>query len=105
MSERGEGWISASTTVVATDDQLSTTIDGEAVTLQVESGTYYGFNEVASRIWELLQEPRTVGEITETILAEYDVSPDQCRQDVESTVAEMATADLVETDPDTQGGD
>lgn len=100
MTQVREGDVTESTTVVATDDQLSTTVDGEAVLLQLESGRYYGFNEVASRIWELVQKPRTMSEIRAEILDTYDVSPEQCTRDVRSVLSEMAAADLVEIDPD-----
>lgn len=104
MPQVDEEDVTESTTVVATDEQLSTTIDGEAVILQLESGRYYGFNEVASRIWELVQEPRTIGEVRDEVLSTYDVSSDRCTQDVRSILSEMAAADLIEIDPDGDGG-
>lgn len=97
--------LSDSTKVVATDDQLATSVDGETVILQLESGTYYGFNDVASRIWELIQEPRTVADVRDEILAEYDVSPDRCARDVASTLTDMADAGLVELEIDANGSE
>lgn len=84
--------------IVATDDQLATTVDDETVLLQTDTGTYYGFNEVAARVWDVVQEGTTVTEVVETIHAEYDVDASQCRRDVESILHEMEAADLVRID-------
>jgi hypothetical protein len=35
---------------------------------------HYGLEEVGARIWELIAEPRTVGEICDTLLDEYESS-------------------------------
>lgn len=87
--------IIASTTAVAAENALSTTIDGETVILQQEAGEYYGLNEVATFIWELLEEPRTVNTICEAVTAEYDVTHERCESDVTMMLAELAEKELV----------
>jgi hypothetical protein len=89
--------ISRATTIVASDDCLSTTTDGESVILHVEHGQYYGFNEVGTDIWEFAQEPRTVEEICERVRRSYDVGEERCLADVTDLVAEMLDLDLVRT--------
>lgn len=89
--------VSKSTAVVATDDCLSTTTDGESVILHVERGEYYGFNEVGTEVWELTQEPRTVAEICQAIQESYDVDEQRCLDDVTELVAEMLDYGLVTT--------
>ena len=44
-------------------DILSRILDGEAVLLDLASGTYFGLNPVGSRVWELISASKTVGEI------------------------------------------
>jgi len=88
--------ISASTEVVASETALSTTLDGEAVILEKESGTYYGLNDVATVIWESLDERRTVGDLRDVVLVEYDVDPERVQEDVESVLTDMASNGLVE---------
>lgn len=87
-------------TVVATEDCVSATLDGEEIMLHTESGVYYGVNPVGRRIWELVQSPTTVDEIYQRIAEEYDVSPDQCRDDVMDFLDDLAAADLVRIDAD-----
>jgi len=88
--------VSGSAVVVAADDCLSTTIDGEAVILDPNAGQYYGFNEVGSFIWEHIQDPETIDAVCEAVGQAYDVSEDRCRSDVEDLFEEMLHAGLVE---------
>jgi phage protein U len=87
--------LSATTTVVATEDALSTTIDDETVILHESSGKYYGLNDVGTFVWDLLEEPRTVGATCEAVTAEYDVAYERCEADVTEMVAELAEKGLV----------
>ena len=52
-------------------------IDGEAVIVLPQSSQVNVLNEVGSRIWEFIDGTRNVGEITEIIVAEYDVTAEQ----------------------------
>ena len=64
-------------------------IDGEAVIVLPESSQVNVLNEVGSRIWELIDGTRSIGEITEIIVAEYDVSAEQAERDVEEFIEEL----------------
>ena len=88
----------ASTTAVASESALSTTVDGSTVILHQDSGTYYGLNEVGTFIWDLLQEPCSVDDICSEVFAEYDVTRERCRSDVEELLADLAANDLVRLD-------
>lgn len=88
--------ISPETRVVAIKEQMSTNLGQEAVILQLRKGVYYGLNPVGARIWELLKEPRTVQDIKEVILSEYQVEPEQCEQDLLRMLKELAAHGLIE---------
>jgi hypothetical protein len=68
--------------VVAISDQVSADLQGEAVVLSLADATYYGLNDVGARIWELVQEPRRVGDVLDSLVAEFDVDASQCRSDL-----------------------
>ncbi len=70
--------ISPESTVWRIDDIVSSDIDGEVVMLDIESGSYYGLNDSAGRIWELIETPVTVSRILSELSAEYDVPTDTC---------------------------
>ena len=87
-----------STTVTAVEECLATTLDGESVVLHMDAGEYYGFNDVATYIWDRIQEPRTVGEICELVSSEYDVSYERSREHTSALLAELDEKGLVETE-------
>ena len=90
------GTISECSTVVVTKDQVSCDLSGEAAILNLKTSTYFGLNTVGASIWKLIQEPRTVKEIKEAILEEFDVEPDLCEHDVLELLQELSTHGLIE---------
>ncbi|MDP9328346.1 MAG: PqqD family peptide modification chaperone [Actinomycetota bacterium] len=82
--------------VRAAPEQVSSDVAGETVILELGRGVYYGLADVGARVWELLREPRTVGEIRDIVVSEYDVEPERAGADLLSLLAEMQTRELVE---------
>ena len=96
--------LSGHATVVAVKQQVSCDLDEEAVILHLKAGVYYGLDSVGARIWALIQEPKTVDQIKDAILKEYDVEPDRCERDVLALLQELAAEDLIEITTETQSG-
>lgn len=88
--------ISRDSVVVACEGNISCDLASEAAVLDFKSGMYYGLDEVGARIWKLIAEPRTVGEICDTLLDEYDIEPDACERDVIALLGELAAKGLIE---------
>ncbi len=88
--------LDTASTVVVAPDVLSTQLGTEQVMLNLRDGTYYGLDEVGSRIWMLLQSPVQVGSICDAIAGEYDVEADRCRADVFRLLHELMQRGLVE---------
>lgn len=89
-----EPTLSGSSRVVATKDQIFSDLGGEIVILNVASGVYHGLDEVGARVWHLIQQPRTVDEIRDAILDEYEVVPEQCERDVMTLLQQLVQAGL-----------
>jgi hypothetical protein len=70
-------------------DMISAEIGGEAVMMSIEKGAYFGLNPIATRIWDLIEQPKSVAELIAVISAEYEVSDAQCAADVQEFVADM----------------
>lgn len=83
------------TTIEKKQDIISSGMDDETVMMSIENGEYYGLNPVGSRIWELLDRPRTVGGICDILLAEYDVPAEECRREVMEFVEKLLEKKLV----------
>jgi hypothetical protein len=90
--------VTENSTVVATTGQVSTELDGRAVILDVTSGTYYELNEVGSRVWTLIQSTIQVTDIHEQLLAEYEVDPELCMQDLLALLRQLASVGLVQVE-------
>ena len=88
--------LTQSTTVVTAEDALSTKIDGETVILHQDVGKYYGLNEVGTFIWELLQQPRSVGELCQEVVTAYGVERERCRNDIEELLVDLVEKNLVQ---------
>ena len=82
--------------VARTGESLSATLDGEAVLLQPEAGMYYGMNEVATVLWERLEEPATVADLRAELRSEFDVEAAVADRDLRTFLADLEAADLVE---------
>ena len=91
--------ISAISVVVAARGQLSTSLAGEVVILDVEGGTYFGLDGVGARVWELLQAPRPVADIVDRLAPEYDVARDILAADVHELLEDLAGRGLIDVDP------
>lgn len=88
--------ITLNSTVSVSSEQVSSELAGEAVILDLKSGNYYGLDEVGARIWELIQKPKTVREVRDAIMAEYDVDAARCEQDLQKLLTELASQQIIE---------
>jgi hypothetical protein len=61
----------------------------EMVMMSVDAGRYYGLNAVGSRIWELLDAPRSASQICHQILEEFDVDATTCEAEVRRFLGEL----------------
>lgn len=75
---------------------LEAEVDGELVGLHIDNGTAYGFNATATRIWALIEEPRTLHELVDELTAEFEIDADTCAVDVTATLEELEREGLVE---------
>jgi hypothetical protein len=57
-------------------------VGDETVILDLGSGTYYGLDSVGQAIWILMRDGKTLGEICDILLEEYDVSREAITRDV-----------------------
>jgi hypothetical protein len=70
-------------------------VDGEAVIILADSGQVNVLNPVGTRIWELADGARSVRQIAEAIVAEFDVTPEAASQDVTEFLQELVDAGML----------
>lgn len=75
---------------------MSCNLGDESVILNLKDSIYYGLDDVGNLVWGLIQERRSIAEIRDAILAEYDVAADRCEHDLYRLLGQMAERGLVE---------
>jgi len=88
VSQPGQRWSAAKT-------QISTTVDEDTVILDTASGRYFSLEGVGSTLWRALQEPRSFGELLETVTDAYDVGVETAERDVRALLSNLEEAGLV----------
>jgi len=88
--------LSGQSKVVVSQDQVHCDLSVEAAILNLKSGVYFGLNTVGASIWKLIQEPRTIKEIRDVLVDEYDVEPKRCEKDILELLQELSTHGLIE---------
>jgi len=77
-------------------EQVSCDVGGEAAVLNLSNAAYYGLDAVGARIWSLLAAPKTVSQIRDALLKEYEVVAERCERDLWRFLSELAAEDLIE---------
>ena len=76
-------------------DLLEAVVDRELIGLDVEGGSCFGFNGTATRIWQLLEEPKSLDELRDLLMEEYEVEPAACEEDLLLFLRAMARDGLI----------
>jgi hypothetical protein len=72
-----------SQTVVVRDSELTpAVVEGQAVVLSLRAGSYFEFNVVGTEIWNMLVQPRSVGQIFDELSRAFDVDMKAVERDV-----------------------
>ncbi len=69
-------------TIRRSDIALSAKASGTLLLMNMERGRYHGLNRVAERIWDLLAAPTTPQRIVDDLVAEYEISAQDCTREV-----------------------
>ncbi len=88
--------VSVDSTIVATKEQVSADLAGESVILNLKSGVYYGLDPLGATVWGLIQKPKSLSEVRDAVLQEYEVEPERCERDLMALFQELAEEGLVE---------
>jgi hypothetical protein len=70
-------------------------VNEELVMMDIDRGKYFSLNNVATRIWEILDVPLGMEEICLQLMQEYAVEEVQCRAETEACLAEMISLGLL----------
>ena len=77
-------------------DVLVSNLDGESVLLNLRTETYFGLDEVGTRMWTVLTAAESIQAAFDMLAREYDVDPSQLRQDLRDFLDELTARQLLD---------
>jgi len=80
-------------------DVVGRLIDGEAVLVHPGQGVVRVLNEVGAYLWERIDGVRSATDLTDAVVAEYEVDPARAQADVLAFLAALAERGVIELMP------
>lgn len=74
---------------------LMRSLGNEMVMLDLDAESYYGLNEVGSRLMQLAEKGSTLERVAEQLFSEFEVDREQLERDVKAIAAELIEAGLL----------
>jgi hypothetical protein len=86
---------------VRSQSVVARVVSGETLIVPIRGkvgdlASIYSFNGTGTLIWKLLDSPKTIAQLAEGVVQEYEVDPAHAKRDVASFVSEMKAVGLVE---------
>ncbi|MBI2571580.1 MAG: PqqD family protein [Candidatus Schekmanbacteria bacterium] len=73
-------------------------IESDIVMTDLDAGMYYSLNETGARLWSMIAEPLTLGEVCDALAEEYGVDRSRCLQEVVRFAEELRRRSLLEVE-------
>ncbi len=70
-------------------------IAGQAVAVDLREAAFHLLNPVATRIWEMIDGTKSMREITDALLAEFDVGREELERDCVEFINQMTEKNLL----------
>ncbi|MPZ79823.1 MAG: PqqD family peptide modification chaperone [Actinophytocola sp.] len=76
-------------------DISARTIGAETIILSLPNSRYFSVTGIGTRVFEFLGEDRSLDDLVEVIVGEYEVDAATARRDVEAFVGRLREAELL----------
>ena len=80
---------------VAAPDVVFRDLEGESVLLNLATGIYFGLNATGTRMWQLIAEHQTLGQVLAALAREFEAPQRQLEQDLLALVADLESKGLL----------
>lgn len=87
--------LSDETKIVRQNNLTFSTIDDEVIMMNALKGEYYGLNNTATVVWELLEKEISFKELIDKLLTKYNVNKATCLKEVEELLSHMKSKGLI----------
>jgi len=97
----GVGETLAEEKIIRSQSVVARVIAGETLIVPIRGkvgdlASIYSFNGTGTLIWQLLESPKSVAQLADSVAQEYNVEPAQAERDVSNFVNEMKAMGLAE---------
>ena len=89
--------INASTVFKKAASPVSCQMNDEVAILDLDRSLYFGLEGAAVQIWTALDQPRSVSELCDGIVAAFEVSRAACEADTIQLLTDLQREGLIET--------
>jgi coenzyme PQQ synthesis protein D (PqqD) len=84
------------TTVISRNASVLTAeVEGEIVMMSIEKGHYFGFDDIASDIWNRIEPPCSFAALVDQLVADYEADRVTIAADVQTLLGRMAAQNVV----------
>lgn len=80
---------------VNTSQVINEVIDGEAIMINLATGSYYSLDRVGAEVWALVEASMSVDGIAAELGRRYDAAPDDIRRGLEDLLQHLSSEQLV----------
>jgi len=87
--------ISDDTLITRNTGLLAAAVHDETVMMDIESGRYYGLDDIGSVIWQRLEAPCRFGTLIDGLVADYEADRAVIAEDVRKLLSIMAEHKVV----------
>jgi hypothetical protein len=87
--------MSSSDLYARTSDVIEADVGGEVVLLHTQNWQYFEFDKVGASIWGLLAAPNSLDSLVSSLTEQFEVAPDQCREETKAFLDEMVAQGLI----------
>jgi len=96
LAERMDTSLAVHSVIAVSGEQISCPLGDEAAILSLRDSVYYGVDPVGARVWNLLQQPKSVGQLRDSLVEEYEVDSARCERDLLAFLEHMLKEGLIE---------
>lgn len=93
--KRSNGSITDDTRISQIEGLDTTDLDGEKVMMDLIRGAYFMLNDVGTKIWDMIKEVVSIREIVDSLLDEYDVEEEECKNEVIEFIQQLEQFNLI----------
>lgn len=76
-------------------DWLTASVSGDVILMSRKRRSHFILNRIGARIWHILETPRTVHEICDALMEEFEITAEFCRDEVRKFLDELGKAGVI----------